>query len=84
MQQARDELACCVGMDNKIYAIGGFGGENGGCLKSVERFNLETKNWETIASLNTPRRASAAIAMPNGIYVIGGFDGKNYLSSVEK
>ena len=27
MLQARDELACCVGMDNKIYAIGGFGGD---------------------------------------------------------
>lgn len=28
MNEARDELAVCLGKNNKIYAIGGFGGKN--------------------------------------------------------
>lgn len=28
MKYCRDELAVCVGTDDKIYAIGGFGYEN--------------------------------------------------------
>jgi kelch-like protein 10 len=28
MLEMRDELAVCLGKDNKIYAIGGFGGKN--------------------------------------------------------
>lgn len=35
MCEARDELAVCLGKDNKIYAIGGFGGKNNDSLKSV-------------------------------------------------
>lgn len=54
------------------------------CLSSVERFDPEKNEWELIASLNTPRRALAAVTLPDGIYAIGGFDGFNYLNSVEK
>lgn len=28
MNEARDELAACMGKDQRIYAIGGFGGKN--------------------------------------------------------
>lgn len=35
MIEHRDELAVCLGPDNKIYAIGGFGGKNNEPLKSV-------------------------------------------------
>jgi hypothetical protein len=35
MSEMRDELAVCIGKDNKIYAIGGFGGKNNESLKSV-------------------------------------------------
>ena len=54
------------------------------CLTSAERYNPETDEWETIASLNVPRRALSAVTLPDGIYAIGGFDGQTYLSSVEK
>ena len=50
----------------------------------MERFDPEKNEWELIASLNTPRRALAAVTLPDGIYAIGGFDGFNYLNSVEK
>jgi hypothetical protein len=37
MKVPRDELALTVGSDGSIYAIGGFGGNEHCCLKSVER-----------------------------------------------
>ena len=35
MHEARDELAVVVGNNNRIYAIGGFGGSNNSPLKSA-------------------------------------------------
>ena len=46
MLNRRDELAACLGPDNKIYAIGGYGGtSNASCLKSVERYDPLTNKW---------------------------------------
>lgn len=91
MEYCRDELAVCLGADNKIYACGGFGYNSkcqtmndSNCLKTVERYDLMKDQWERIADLNVQRRALSAVAFPDGIYVVGGFDGENYLSSVEK
>lgn len=84
MNERRDELGVTLGLDGKIYAIGGFGGSKNSCLQSAERYDPKTNKWEAIASLNTPRRALTAVTLPDGIYAIGGFDGQNYLSSVEK
>jgi len=84
LELKRDELAVVVGPDHKIYAIGGFGGRNNTCLNEVERFDPQKGIWESVAPMNTPRRALAAVSLPDGIYAIGGFDGDNYLSSVEK
>jgi len=53
-------------------------------LNEVERYDPAKGVWEKIASLNTPRRALAAVTLPDGIYAIGGYDGENYLSTVEK
>lgn len=39
MNMKRDELAACLGPDNKIYAIGGYGGGDNACLSSAERFD---------------------------------------------
>lgn len=44
MHYRRDELAIVLGSDNKLYAIGGFGGINtddNSCLNTCERFNPE-------------------------------------------
>ena len=81
----RDELAAVVGPDQKVYAIGGYGGStNLNCLKSVERFDPVTNTWEEIASMNQGRRAHAAVATNTAIYAIGGYDGKDYMGSIEK
>ena len=42
MNESRDELSVCLGKDDKIYAIGGFGTSNQESLKSVEVFDLKT------------------------------------------
>jgi influenza virus NS1A-binding protein len=39
MNMKRDELAACLGPDNKIYAIGGYGGGDNTCLSSAERYD---------------------------------------------
>lgn len=39
MLEKRDELAVTQGLDGKIYAIGGFGGDTNTCLNSAERYN---------------------------------------------
>lgn len=81
----RDELAAVLGPDNKVYAIGGYGGSaNACCLDSVERYDPITNKWEQVASLLQGRRALSAVAMPDGIYAIGGYNGKDYISSVER
>ena len=41
IDEKRDELAITFGTDNKIYAIGGFGGTSNACLKSAERYNIK-------------------------------------------
>lgn len=84
MNMKRDELAACIGPDNMIYAIGGYGGGENACLQTAERFDMSTGKWEMIASMNEGRRAHAAVALPDGIYAIGGYNGKEYISSVEK
>lgn len=73
-----------MGKDNKIYAIGGFGGKNNEPLTSVEVFDIKMEKWQRVPSMNTPRRALAAAALADGIYAIGGFDGIRNLNSVEK
>ena len=71
-----------MGKDNKIYAIGGFGGKNNDSLKSVEVFDVKAEKWSKAPAMNTPRRALAAASLADGIYSIGGFDGQKHLSSV--
>lgn len=82
MIEKRDELAVVLGLDNRIYSIGGSVGST--CLNSCERYDQCKNKWEPIASMAIARRALAAVSLPDGIYAIGGFNGTSYLSSVEK
>ena len=92
MLHKRDELAVALGPDGKVYAIGGYGGSNtlsianddtqdkqataSNCLRTAERFDFATGQWEMLPEMNEARRALAAVALPDGIYAIGGYDGK--------
>uniref|UniRef100_F7B7S4 BTB domain-containing protein n=1 Tax=Ciona intestinalis TaxID=7719 RepID=F7B7S4_CIOIN len=65
MKQKRRGL-CGVVYNGEIYAIGGEG------LKSVERFNIQTKTWSIVSSLNYKRKGACACVVNKKIYVIGG------------
>ena len=85
MLSRRDELAAVIGPDNKVYAIGGYGGSsNASCLSSVERYDPVLNKWEAVASMLHGRRALSAVAVNEFIYAIGGYNGKDYISSIER
>ena len=46
------------------------------CLRTAERYDFTTGQWEMLPEMNEARRALAAVALPDGIYAIGGYDGK--------
>lgn len=82
MKSRREEHGLAIGPDMKIYAIGGFNGRT--CLKTVERYDPDKRQWEDVAPIHTARRSLSAVAVPNGIYALGGYDGETYLNTVEK
>ena len=79
----------CAELGGYLYAIGGerFANRQPILLNSVERAPVlpdgNLGHWEAVASLNTPRRAPAAVAACNAIYVIGGYNG-TFLNTAER
>lgn len=67
----------CVMRKQYIYAIGGrtYGEDDVAIKQSCERFNLSTRQWEKIASLNIPRCSAMATNYSLGLIVIGGYEG---------
>mmetsp|Transcript_12185 Transcript_12185/g.39712 ORF Transcript_12185/g.39712 Transcript_12185/m.39712 type:complete len:136 (+) Transcript_12185:35-442(+) len=54
MSADRGDLDVAV-LDGKLYAVGGFGFNNGHFLTSVERYDPATNAWEAAAPLTTAR-----------------------------
>lgn len=75
MNKSRSGFGITI-VENEIYLIGGNDGEN--ILNTVETFNIKTKEWRKIQSMNEARD-QLAIAVGNNekIYAIGGFGGEN-------
>jgi len=76
MPTARAGAAGAV-VDNAIYVIGGrtvsTGGPCiGGAISVVERYDIDTNTWSTVASLPSPRMDLAAVAHGGKIFVFGG------------
>ena len=53
------------------------------CKLSVECYDVTTKEWKFVASMNHQRRYVAAAALGGLLYAIGGYDGISVLDSVE-
>ncbi|KAH7436379.1 hypothetical protein KP509_05G016800 [Ceratopteris richardii] len=71
MLEARTSFAsACV--DGYVYAAGGGAGRDFVNLKSVERFNLLSKQWEKIADMKNERYMAAGIALKGSFCVLGG------------
>lgn len=65
-------LAATVVLDDRLYLIGGFDGEE--ALADVWRFNPATANWTKLASMNQARIRPVAGVIDNKIIVAGGAD----------
>jgi N-acetylneuraminic acid mutarotase len=64
-----------------VYRIGGMGARNAAGEKQdlfstalVQRFNCETKHWETLPSLPAARSSHDAVVLDEKIYVMGGWE----------
>src|SRR5216117_1827143 len=72
-----------------LYVIGG--GNSGGVLSDLQRYDPVTDAWTTLASMPTARAGAVAAAVDNNLFVIGGrlsaagpCNGGPYLATVEK
>lgn len=64
---------CIVALQKHIYVIAGC--NDTVCLKSVERYNPSTDQWNKIPSISKARRFAAAATASGKIVVVGGFSG---------
>ena len=64
-----------------IYAIGGYDSKS--CLKSMERYDPETKTWQLVEDMKFSRTSFAAVTCEEYIYVLGG-QGTAHLCTVER
>jgi len=72
-----------------LYVIGG--GNSGGVLSDLQRYDPVTDTWTTLASMPTARAGAVAAVVDNNLFVIGGrlsaagpCNGGPYLATVEK
>lgn len=87
MPSRRARMASTVGLDGKIYLIGGvidFASSKANLTK-VEKYDPLNDQWENMPDLQTPRRwpAAATVAANGDIYVIGGYGQSGDLDRVE-
>ena len=61
----------CVALDGKIYAIGGFNGDDG-TLNSADVYDPQSDSWQPLAEMASARQEFAAATAGGKIYVIGG------------
>lgn len=80
MTMLRSRVGVVV-MKNKMYALGGYNGQER--LNTVEVFDPASKTWSKVASMNCKRSAVGAAVLNNKLYVCGGYDGISSLNTVE-
>ncbi len=82
MTSKRKEFATVVGLDGRIYAIGGDDGSNR--LSTVEYLEPGIPGWNTLPDMPTWRDNLAAVTGVDGrIFAIGGLGPATYLDVVE-
>ncbi|CAK8688390.1 unnamed protein product [Clavelina lepadiformis] len=68
MNTGRYGLTAVV-LNNAIYAIGGYDGSNR--LSSVEKYNLDTKTWIDVPSMNEERSGGSTCVLDGLTWVFG-------------
>src|SRR5712691_6148256 len=84
---ARAGAAAAV-IDDSIFVIGGRQSTGGPCsggpyLTTVEKYDIDTNTWSTVASLPNPRSDLAAVAHGGKIYVFGGCSSTGVTNEVD-
>ncbi|KAK2708181.1 hypothetical protein QYM36_013942 [Artemia franciscana] len=69
LQKPRCEFGLCT-MDNLLYALGGWVGEDIG--GSIERYDPVVNEWKLIGEMPEPRFSMGVVAHDGMIYVVGG------------
>ena len=59
------------GLDQFIYAVGGYDGTSQ--LSSMERYDVSADQWTSITPMNCARSALSISVINNNIYAIGKF-----------
>ncbi|EAK90279.1 POZ+kelch domain protein with kelch repeats at the C-terminus [Cryptosporidium parvum Iowa II] len=78
----RRNLASITLEDGRIFAIGGFNGEN--IISSTEFYDSRTKFWSVSPQLNVPRSSASCVKLDQfSIAIIGGTCGNKRLKSIE-
>ncbi|OMJ93855.1 hypothetical protein SteCoe_3044 [Stentor coeruleus] len=84
MLQIRKEHAT-VYLNNFVYTIGGYDGQNNQFLNECEKFCIYSKEWAPCASMIVARCAFSATSVNNKyIFIFGGYDGTQRLASIER
>lgn len=64
-------------IDNNLYVCGGWFEETHGdsrrLIESIDRFDLNTRQWASITAIPTPKYHAGIVAVETKIYIIGGF-----------
>ena len=69
------KYSCAVAaLDNFIYVAGGYCGSKDLTSSLVERYNIETNEWEKVASMFTRRSNFALVELNKKLYALGGAD----------
>ena len=58
-----------IAMEQYVYAVGGY--DSTYQLPSVERYCVETNQWEVLSPMNRPRSALAVAVINNRLYAVG-------------
>ena len=53
------------------------------CLNSAERYDIQTDQWISIASMNQARSDHTSVSIEESIFVLGGWNDSSPLKSVE-
>ena len=64
-------LAKVVFLKGDIYVFDGWN-DNDGCIKSVEKYLINSKTWSQVAEMADDRNSYCACAFIDKVYVIGG------------
>lgn len=73
-----------VTVENRIYAIGGYGVSHDDVLGTVEMYDPETNTWASREPMPTPRFGLAAAVANGKIYVFGGMRFGASLATLEE